>query len=189
MVDRIFQNDSIENVSSQEKIREMDGRVVSIIIFIERLTMPSYDVPNQQFFCGGFVDHLSLAGRFKVSGKVLIAPIEGEGNFKAEIGKSRMDVYQKVKVVQKKGLDYIQPVTTNSTIKVDNPKIQLDGLFGDNQQLNKATNDVITDNIDVLFEDLKPVLEQFITDILQGLLLKTLEDQVPYDKLYPVKKD
>ncbi|XP_044750407.1 uncharacterized protein LOC123310806 [Coccinella septempunctata] len=148
-----------------------------------------FDVPNLQFFCGGWVEKLDLEGKYKVSGKILIAPIEGEGTFTATVGKSRMDVYQKVKEVTKKGLVYISPVHTNSSISVGNPKAHLDGLFQNNEQLNKATNDVISDNIDILFEEIKPVLEKVITNFMEDILLSALEGQVPFDKLYPIKKD
>ncbi|XP_045471922.1 uncharacterized protein LOC123678764 [Harmonia axyridis] len=148
-----------------------------------------FDVPNLQFFCGGHVEKLELEGKYKVTGKILIAPIQGEGVFTATVGKTRMDVYQKVKEVTKKGQIYIAPVHTNSSITVGNPKAKLDGLFNNNEELNKATNQVISDNIDVLFEDLKPVLEKVITDYLENILLAALEDQVPFAKLYPIKKD
>lgn len=46
----------------------------------------SFDVPNLQFFCGGWVENLKLEGKYKVTGKLLIAPIEGEGTFTATVG-------------------------------------------------------------------------------------------------------
>lgn len=49
------------------------------------------------------------------------------------------------------------------------------------------TNKVISENINELFEDLRPVLEEVITRILEDLILKALESQVPFDKLYRKK--
>ncbi|KAK9888495.1 hypothetical protein WA026_000746 [Henosepilachna vigintioctopunctata] len=148
-----------------------------------------FDVPNLQFFCSGWVDKLELDGKYNVSGKILIAPIEGDGTFTASVGKSKLEVYQKVKVIKKNGLDYVTPVHTNSTIDVGDPKVHLEGLFRNNKELNKATNDVITDNINVLFEDLKPVIEKIVTNLIEKLVLEALENQVPFDKLYAIKKN
>lgn len=46
-----------------------------------------FDVPTYQFFCQATVGAILLDGDYTVSGKVLIAPIEGKGRFTAEIGK------------------------------------------------------------------------------------------------------
>lgn len=46
------------------------------------------------------------------------------------------------------------------------------------------TNKVINDNANELFEDLRPVIEEVITRILEDLILKALESQVPLEKLY-----
>lgn len=50
---------------------------------------------------------------------------------------------------------------------------------------DKLTNKVIGENVDDLFEDLRPVLEEVITRIVEDLILKALESQIPFDKLYP----
>lgn len=52
---------------------------------------------------------------------------------------------------------------------------------------DKITNQVINENANELFEDLRPVLEEVITRILEDLVLKALESQIPFDKLYEKK--
>lgn len=49
----------------------------------------------------------------------------------------------------------------------------------------KATNEVIQDNVDKLFEDLRPVIEKVITSLIEDLIFRVLANNVPYDKLYP----
>lgn len=56
-------------------------------------------------------------------------------------------------------------------------------MFSDN-----LTNRIIADNIDVLFEELKPVLEEVIGHIAEDLLFKALEGNVPFNRLYPIPK-
>lgn len=45
-------------------------------------------------------------------------------------------MYQKVEVIKKNGLDYINPVRTNSTIHVGGPKVNL--KFDGNSDLGKS---------------------------------------------------
>lgn len=47
----------------------------------------SFDVSKYEFFCGLKIPNVRLEGDYTVSGRVLIAPIEGKGKFTAEIGK------------------------------------------------------------------------------------------------------
>ncbi|KAJ3654887.1 hypothetical protein Zmor_014040 [Zophobas morio] len=146
-----------------------------------------FDVPGLQWFCKATINPIKLVGDYTVTGKILLAPIEGSGKFTAGIENSNITAYQKVEFFKKKGVTYVRPVTTNTTISVGGPKVHLDGLFGGNEELNKVTNTVINDNVNELFEDLKPVIEKIITNVIEQWLFKGLEDNVPFDKLYPEK--
>lgn len=48
----------------------------------------SFDVPNLSWNCKAIIDRMFLTGLYKVTGKVLVAPIEGKGTFTANISKS-----------------------------------------------------------------------------------------------------
>lgn len=146
-----------------------------------------FDVPNMQFFCQCKMSEIKISGKFVVKGKILIAPIEGEGIFNAGIDSATALVYQKVKVVTKRGREFLEPVITNSSVQATGPKIDLQGLFEGNEQLNKGINDVIKDNIDLLFEDFKPVIEKIVSSFIEDLIYKKLEDQVAFDNLYRIK--
>ncbi|XP_060517809.1 uncharacterized protein LOC132696792 [Cylas formicarius] len=150
-----------------------------------KFTKFDYDIPGFQFFCEATIPGLNLEGDYTVTGRVLIAPIEGKGRFTAKIDSCEAFVYQKVKLLKRNGLDYLTPDFTNSTINVSGPRVKLDGLFGGNAQLNDVTNKAINDNVDELFAELKPVVEQTLTSILEDILFKSLFVNIPYDNLYP----
>jgi len=148
-----------------------------------------FDVPNLQFFCEAKIPGLYLEGDYTVKGTVLVAPIEGSGKFTANIDSCDVYVFQKLKKgTLKDGKIHLIPVSTNSSIQVSGPKIELQGLFNGNEQLNAQTNKAINDNVDVLFGELKPVVEQTISTIMEDLLLKSFIEVIPWDDLYPVKK-
>ncbi|KAG5895537.1 hypothetical protein JTB14_010681 [Gonioctena quinquepunctata] len=145
-----------------------------------------FDVPNLQFFCDVDINRLNLEGNYTVTGKILLAPIVGEGNFVASVDNVNAFIYQKIEIKPKKGgVEYAVPVFTNSSITVGKPKATLEGLFGGNAELNTITNKVINDNVDELFEELRPVLEKVMTNVIEDLVLKAFESQIPMDKLYP----
>ncbi|KAL3279160.1 hypothetical protein HHI36_016674 [Cryptolaemus montrouzieri] len=144
-----------------------------------------FDVPKLHFHCKAAIDELKLEGKYEVKGALLGAPIHGKGIFRAEIGNSNITVFQAIRIIKKRGIDFTQVIFTNSTIDVGKPKAQLDGLFDNNEALTKATNAVIKDNVERLFEDLKPVIEKVINSMIEDLLFKLLTENVPYDKLYP----
>ncbi|XP_045461512.1 circadian clock-controlled protein daywake-like [Harmonia axyridis] len=144
-----------------------------------------FDVPKLQFNCKASISELKLAGKYDVKGTVIGAPIVGKGDFTAGIGDSNITVFQAIEIIKKKGVEFTKPIFTNSTISVGQPKAQLYGLFDNNEQLTKATNEVIQDNVDKLFEDLRPVIEKVITSLIEDLIFRVLANNVPYDKLYP----
>ncbi|XP_048521145.1 uncharacterized protein LOC109537269 isoform X1 [Dendroctonus ponderosae] len=146
-----------------------------------------FDVPNLQFFCTAKIHKMKLAGDYTVTGKILVAPIQGGGKFTAGIDSVDVFVYQKYKTsTRKDGKVHLVPIGTNSTISVQEPKLNLQGLFEGNEELTAATNKAINDNADELVIELKPVLEDLISKILEDLLFKTISNNIPWDDLYPI---
>lgn len=79
---------------------------------------------------------MHLDGDYTVTGKILIAPIEGAGKFTADVGKTQFTVFQRVREMEKNGEIYLEPTNTTTSIKVGDPKVHLDGLFGGNDELS-----------------------------------------------------
>ncbi|XP_050309980.1 uncharacterized protein LOC126745968 [Anthonomus grandis grandis] len=187
-----FEPFKIPQIKLEQGTRALNFKAVLDNVVVHGLTNYKFskfdfDVPNYQFFCNAVVDKLSLEGNYQVNGRILIAPIEGNGKFNAEIDSADVFVYQKYKEgTLKDGKIHLIPVTTNSSIEVRRPRAHLDGLFSGNEELNAATNKAINDNVDMLFEDLKPVVEHTLSRILEDVLLKSIIDSIPWDELYPV---
>lgn len=95
-----------------------------------------------------------LIGLYKVTGKILVAPIEGKGTFTANISKTQqnfhvppiklktilaadidLDMYQKAKIVVKRGEEYIQPVNTTTNVEIGDAVTDIKGLFDGNTEL------------------------------------------------------
>ncbi|KAH1024379.1 hypothetical protein HUJ05_003870 [Dendroctonus ponderosae] len=141
----------------------------------------------KNFFCTAKIHKMKLAGDYTVTGKILVAPIQGGGKFTAGIDSVDVFVYQKYKTsTRKDGKVHLVPIGTNSTISVQEPKLNLQGLFEGNEELTAATNKAINDNADELVIELKPVLEDLISKILEDLLFKTISNNIPWDDLYPI---
>lgn len=49
----------------------------------------------------------------------------------------------------------------------------------------EITNKAIQDNVDELFEELKPIVEKVLKELVENVILKNIEENIPFDKLYP----
>lgn len=47
------------------------------------------------------------------------------------------------------------------------------------------TNKAIQDNVDELFEELRPAIEKVVSSIVDDMIFKTVEENIPFDKLFP----
>lgn len=72
-------------------------------------------------------------------------------------------------------------------IKVDvgSIKLRLDDLFKNNQELTDNTNRVIAENIDSLYPEFKPIVEQTLTQIFVSFV-DSVTKKFPLEELYPM---
>ncbi|RZC36739.1 JHBP domain containing protein [Asbolus verrucosus] len=144
-----------------------------------------FDVANLRFLGSLDVDDVYIKADYNIQGKILAVPIEGKGVLTANITNSNATVSQQAKLVTKKGVTYLEPEKTVVNIDVGGVQPSFDGLFGGNEILAKATNEVIHDNLKELVEEIKPAIEEVMTRVVQDLIFKSVA-RIPYDELYPV---
>ncbi|KAL1490584.1 hypothetical protein ABEB36_013253 [Hypothenemus hampei] len=188
-----FEPFNLPQLGLQQGTQALNFKAVLKNVIIHGLTKYKFsrfdfDVANLQFFCNATLSNMLLEGDYTVNGRVLIAPVVGSGTFTAAIDHADVFVYQKYKKsVFKDKKIHLVPINTTSTINVQNPKANLKGLFDNEGTLNAAVNKAINDNVDQLFQDIKPVVEETISTIMADLLLKSIIHNIAFDELYPIK--
>ncbi|CAH1163330.1 unnamed protein product [Phaedon cochleariae] len=150
-----------------------------------KFTRYNFDVANKSFLIKVEFSHLYLKGKYVMTGQLLLAPIKGDGDFHGNISKCSCSIYHTVDIVNKHGIDYLKPQLT--TPKIDIGKITdygLVGLFKENKDLERATQNIIKNNLNVIVEEMLPAIEKVLGAIFDKVIFKSVT-KIPYNKLYP----
>lgn len=73
----------------------------------------------------------------------------------------------------------------NIDLDIGKPHLQFDNIFGDNKELNDQTNKVFNENIVELFEELKPLLIEVISQFVFGIESRVF-DRYSFEELFPL---
>lgn len=84
----------------------------------------SVAVNNRYLIGNGTIENITVGGDFIVNGKILQIPLTIIGKFETVIDKSIIDVYQKFDIVTRNNKRYMSQEYTNSTIKIQHPRIR-----------------------------------------------------------------
>lgn len=90
----------------------------------------------------------------------------------------------KARKIVKNGKEHFQVADRNITVHVGSIKLRMDDLFRNNQELTDNTNRVIAENIDSLYPEFKPIVEQTLTQIFVSFV-DSVNKKFPLDVLYP----
>lgn len=88
------------------------------------------------------------------------------------------------KRVTKDGEEYFKVTDKNMTVSAKSVKLRLDDLFPNNQELTDNTNRLIAENMDTLYPEFKPVVEETLTRLFVAFV-EGVHGRFPIDVLYP----
>lgn len=86
----------------------------------------------------------------------------------------------------KKNKEYLGFKDTSLDIEIKVIRVHFENLFGNNTELNDSINNAINDNIDVLYDELKPIVLQTIRAIILEAV-NNVFGLFPYNVLFPEK--
>lgn len=129
------------------------------------------------------VPKLTIKGNYKVNGRVLVLPIQGDG--KATIVLTNVDIDMKIKfkTIVKKGQEYIQIDAFKLIFDAENMKIQLTNLFNGNQALADSMLQVLNENWRDLLQELRPAITFAFEEIVKSIANRIF-NKVPYYELF-----
>ncbi|KAG5875607.1 hypothetical protein JTB14_009758 [Gonioctena quinquepunctata] len=186
---------SIVNFTVPKIVVEQGNRAVNLKASLNDLILTGldnykfsrfkFDIANQSFTISVDLPHIILRGEYAVDGKLFFAPIKGKGHFFVELSNSSCFIYHTIKIENRNGVDFIKPLITIPTMNIGKVvDFELTGLFRENQDLEKATKNVIDNNLDVIIDELMPAVEKVLGKMFDDIIFKSLT-RIPYDKLYP----
>lgn len=84
----------------------------------------------------------------------------------------------------KKGKEYINIKTKKLDLSLGKPVFYFDNFFRDNRELNEQTNKIINENILDILEELRPVVDQTVSEFIFGIVTR-LFNRYSMDELFP----
>lgn len=128
---------------------------------------------------------LYMTSDFKAVGQVLLLKFDTVGKFVGNFSNTDVHGFWKSKNVLKNGK--VHGVFEESFVKVKlgSIHVEFDRLMGDNEELNANINKIINENIDILYGELRPVVESVVNKLVTESINKVY-DLFPMDVLYPV---
>ncbi|XP_052740998.1 circadian clock-controlled protein daywake-like [Bicyclus anynana] len=139
---------------------------------------------EKRHFVLEFHCNLTIKGQYDAVGRILLFPINGEGDAKVKLTNLRMKLDINTKYVKdKQGIDYFSIKNYKYSFDYgDHVYFDLQNLFKESKQLSETVLNFLNDNW-------KTVAEEFgkpIVDYAVDLAIRTVEkffDKVPYDEL------
>ncbi|XP_055851379.1 protein takeout [Episyrphus balteatus] len=116
------------------------------------------------------VPNLRVDGHYKMEGKILVVPLQGNGEMFIECDDLRIKMYSKTRLYEKGGFTFYNVTSVRIDIAISKLRTRFDNLFNGNKEIEESTNEFFNENWKDLFEALKPVLIKTIEGVLLGQL-------------------
>ncbi|XP_065364604.1 protein takeout [Calliphora vicina] len=145
-----------------------------------------------------FMPKFKLEGHYKMDGRILLLPLNGEGHFVIEIDNMDIIMRTKTNLIEKGGFTFYNITSIKVDLEISKLHTQFDDLFGgNNKEVERSTNESFNKNWKEFFEALRPLInetvERVLFDILYPVFLLIpanfmIEDIPSPEKLYGKKQ-
>lgn len=129
------------------------------------------------------VPKITINGKYKVNGQVLVLPIQGDGNANLIFDNLSLVVKYKPRIVEKKGKIYIQ--TDKFALDFDTTRlhIQLENLFNGQKLLGDNMNLFLNENWRDILTELKPAINLALEELFKGIINRIFS-RIPYNDIF-----
>ncbi|KFB51942.1 AGAP012703-PA-like protein [Anopheles sinensis] len=126
---------------------------------------------------------VSLIGGYKINGKVLILPIQGEGSSNMTMANCDISLKWTGKLVEKSGKQFYQ--IDKFKMHFDTTRFYMDftNLFNGDKALGDNMNVFLNDNWQDILKELKPAIAEAFKQIFESVIGNVFS-KVPYSELY-----
>ncbi|XP_065158897.1 protein takeout-like [Atheta coriaria] len=132
------------------------------------------------------IPEVTMKSTYKAKGNFLLININSKGDFVGNFTGLKVRGQWKSQRFMKKNKEYLGFKDTSLDIEIKVIRVHFENLFGNNTELNDSINNAINDNIDVLYDELKPIVLQTIRAIILEAV-NNVFGLFPYNVLFPEK--
>ncbi|XP_055856182.1 protein takeout-like [Episyrphus balteatus] len=123
-----------------------------------------------------FVDEIEIKGKYKVSGKMLLFPITGDGDLSVKIYGLQVKFRAKPKVEVRNGKEYLRSDYYKIKAKADKMTVKCSNLFNGDKVLSESMHKILNENWQVLFEEMHEDFANHLAKVNGDTLDKTMKD-------------
>jgi len=143
------------------------------------------DVDNYRLDLEVAVPFLFGASNYTISGRILVLPITGSGdswsNYTGVTGSGSMFGH----IESRDGKEYMKVDEFKFGVDAERAIIHFNNLFNGNKELGNVMNQLLSNNWQAVYRELKPAIDQTITAIFTDFSRKVF-DRFSFAELFPV---
>lgn len=133
------------------------------------------------------LDKMKVVGKYNVSGKILLLPINGAGDAEFNFEKLKFTfTFDTVFEERNNGRKYVKLVNGSFPLVAEHMTMKLDNLFNGDKLLGSNMNTFLNDNWREILKDIKPALNEALATLVISLL-NNMADLIPLENMFPEK--
>ncbi|XP_031345530.1 uncharacterized protein LOC116172454 [Photinus pyralis] len=132
-----------------------------------------------------YVPQLRIVADYEIEGKLLAFAVAGIGRCELNGSDVSATTLWWGKLYEKGGEKYIRFDKLDIEFDIKNVTVHFENLFGGNEELTLVANKMFNENINILKEELQPVIKNIINDVLTDYVNK-LHSEYTMDQLFPL---
>ncbi|XP_017773215.1 PREDICTED: uncharacterized protein LOC108560263 [Nicrophorus vespilloides] len=121
-----------------------------------------FDIDKGIYEMEFLIPEIYMISEFKGNGNVLMIKINSNGVIRVNTTNCVVTAKWDGKYYEKDGEEHMKLENFVMDVMIEKIYVDVEGLFGGNKDLQRATNKLINENVDVLYEEMKPVILQFV---------------------------
>ncbi|XP_073983828.1 protein takeout-like [Rhodnius prolixus] len=141
------------------------------------------DLDNNQIDFEATLPYMYNVGDYKIEGKILVLPISGNGDSWSNYTDVNIKATLKGEPEAKGGKTFFKIKEFKFDLNVGRAIIHLNNLFNGNKELGDAMNNFMIENWEVVYKELKPVVNEAVSAILLDVAQKVF-NRFPMDELF-----
>uniref|UniRef100_A0A1B6IKY9 Protein takeout n=2 Tax=Homalodisca liturata TaxID=320908 RepID=A0A1B6IKY9_9HEMI len=148
------------------------------------ITSANIDLQNYKMEFTVTLPWLYVEGESKIEGRILVLPIRGSGhswsNYTSVSGKAVLMGHP----ARKDDKEFFNLDKVKFDIFVKKATMHMNNLFNGNQQLGEAVNTLMKENWEVVFQEMKPVVDQTVEALIKDIASKVFK-RYSLDEMFP----
>ncbi|XP_017780964.1 PREDICTED: protein takeout-like [Nicrophorus vespilloides] len=133
-------------------------------------------IPSNTFTFKLKIPRLEFGGKYELNMNLLFITLQGNGPIYGNFTDYAVDVFMKGNKIMQNGEEYLKFDKMKLNVRLGAAQLRLENLFNGDKFLGDATNAIVNDNIDIFINEIKPSLEnalsEKLTDIANRITLR-----------------